>query len=160
MRNSFSKQQGFTLVEISIVVLIIGLLAGIGVPSFVRARTDSQRSLCISNLRVIDGAKEQWALIDRRNQGDPVNEDEVDTLVRNGMPHCPAGGGYTYGVVGEAPACSLAEEQQHVLPWASSPEQSEEATEEEEEESDDKKGGKGKGKGKGKGRGKGRGRDK
>ena len=144
------------MVEITIVVLIIGLLAGMGVPSFLRARTDSQKNLCISNLRVIDGAKEQWALISHRIQGAAVNEDEVDTLVRNGMPQCPAGGRYTYGVVGEAPACSLAEEQQHVLPWASSPGQSGEETEE--EEGDNKKGGKGKGKGKG--RGKGRGRDK
>ncbi len=53
------KNQGFTLVEIMIVVLIIGLLAAIAVPNFIRARKNTQRSACIDNLRQIEGACEQ-----------------------------------------------------------------------------------------------------
>ncbi len=55
-------KKGFTLVEIMIVVAIIGLLAAIAIPSFMRARTRSQQNACINNLRQIDGAKEQYGM--------------------------------------------------------------------------------------------------
>jgi len=49
-------------VEIMIVVAIIGLLAAIAIPNFVRARTTSQTNACINNLRQMDGAVQQYAL--------------------------------------------------------------------------------------------------
>ena len=53
------KKQGFTLVEIMIVVLIIGLLAAIAIPNFIKARKTTQMNACIDNLRQIEGAMEQ-----------------------------------------------------------------------------------------------------
>lgn len=106
------RKQGFTLVEIMIVVLIIGMLATIAVPSFMKARENSQTNACINNLRQIDAAKEQLALEDNAAQGAKLIASDVDAFIKGGAPTCPGGGTYTYNKVGTDPACSISE---HVL---------------------------------------------
>ena len=61
MKTIQNRKSGFTLVEIMIVVAIIGLLAAIAIPNFVKARTSAQTNSCIANLKQIQGAIEQGA---------------------------------------------------------------------------------------------------
>jgi prepilin-type N-terminal cleavage/methylation domain-containing protein len=111
MRIKTNRKSGFTLVEIMIVVAIIGLLAAIAIPNFVKARGTAQKNACINNLRQIDGAKEQWALENRASAGANVSTDATTgaySYIKGGVvPVCPAGGTYTPGAVNADPTCSL-----------------------------------------------------
>src|ERR1041385_2010247 len=102
--NKTNRKGGFTLVEIMIVVAIIGLLAAIAIPNFVKARTTAQKNACINNLRQIDGAKEQWALENKKKTGDAVQDSDITPYIKGlVMPTCPAGGTYTTGPVNTNP---------------------------------------------------------
>ena len=115
MKINTSRKAGFTLVEIMIVVAIIGLLAAIAIPNFVKARETAQKNACINNLRQIDGAKEQWALENKKNTGSTASPASINAYIKNGAPSCPANGSYTYGSVGTNPTCSLGGSKQHSL---------------------------------------------
>ena len=109
MQVTNSRKAGFTLVEIMIVVAIIGLLAAIAIPNFVKARTASQKSACISNLKQIDGAKQTWALETKKVSSDtPAKTDlyGTDKYIRD-EPSCPASGSYTIATVANKPTCSI-----------------------------------------------------
>jgi prepilin-type N-terminal cleavage/methylation domain-containing protein len=107
MQIKTNRTQGFTLVEIMIVVAIIGLLAAIAIPNFVKARQNSQKNACINNLRQIDGAKAQWALENKKTDGDQaVSADIQPYLKGNLMPSCPAGSAtYVIGLNSAPPSC-------------------------------------------------------
>ena len=118
MKIQTSRKAGFTLVEIMIVVAIIGLLAAIAIPNFIKARATSQKNACINNLRQVDGAIQQWALENKKVSTDSVTAADVTPFLGRGgtgeFPTCPAGGpAYVLATVTDKPTCSIAG---HVLP--------------------------------------------
>jgi prepilin-type N-terminal cleavage/methylation domain-containing protein len=110
MKINTSRKAGFTLVEIMIVVAIIGLLAAIAIPNFVKARNSSQTNACINNLRQIDAATQQWAMENNASDATAPTAAVYDYIKGgiNTATNCPGGGTITLGTyVTNSPTCSI-----------------------------------------------------
>src|SRR5215510_405254 len=112
MKQKNFGQRGFTLVEIMIVVSIIGLLAAVAIPNFLKARARSQSTVCINNLRQVSHAAQQWALENKKSANSPVTAADVLPYMKASVI-CPAGGttfanSYDLTTVAEDPTCKKA----------------------------------------------------
>lgn len=106
-----SAISAFTLIEITVLTGILGLLLTLAVPNFVKRREEAQRQLCIHNLNQIDAAKLDWAMKTGMGSGEVPYEDELAPFFANQrMPLCPAGGEYDFGAVSEPTLCSLVDD--------------------------------------------------
>jgi prepilin-type N-terminal cleavage/methylation domain-containing protein len=117
MKCKICSKKGFTLVEIMIVVAIIGLLATIAIPNFMRARTTAEKTACINNLRQIDNAKEQWAMESKATPSATPTIANIQPYMGRGTagtaPTCPMdsnnsfGTSYSINDLQTAPTCLI-----------------------------------------------------
>jgi len=99
-----TRKKGFTLVEIMIVVAIIGLLAAIAIPNFIKARESAEKNACIENLKQIQGATQVWALANDKTGSDtPATSDLAPNYIKR-WPECKKAG-YVPTAVNTNPAC-------------------------------------------------------
>jgi prepilin-type N-terminal cleavage/methylation domain-containing protein len=124
MYRRVSEDRGFTLVELMVVVLIIGVLVSVAIPIFNAARAKARRNTCYGNQRMIEGTATTWASLagGRRlaelagvvNRAHPV---VVEHILRT-PPTCPSGsvpadpdnptvaeGAYVFNATGWVQAC-------------------------------------------------------
>ncbi len=112
------RRKGFTLVEIMIVILIMGLLLSIALPQWARARERSQSKSCIATMRQIRDAKDQYAMEMRLSNGAPCAVGDIwpSYIRQSSPPTCPSGGVITIGIIGTDPTCTIVGLYPHVLP--------------------------------------------
>ena len=98
------NRKGFTLVEIMIVVAIIGLLAAIAIPNFVRARQTALQNACISNLKQIQGCIQVWAI---DTGADSTATPAMDVICPDYIKSWPNCGTASYAIpaVDDTPTC-------------------------------------------------------
>lgn len=108
MRKTWNSS-GFTILEVMIVVGLVGLLAVLAVPSALKSRSTASQQICLSNLRQIESAKEQWAVEYKKSATDTPSDSELfgrDKYIRF-KPRCPEGGAYTLNPNELKPVCSI-----------------------------------------------------
>ena len=94
-----------------VVVAILGIVAIVSIPNYVKSRGAATHSTCVRNQTIIEHAVQEWAFMNGKNADDAysLTDRELLSYFRGSrLPECPGGGVYTPGgTASEAPNCSV-----------------------------------------------------
>ena len=94
-------------IMLSMAVAPVAMASAIAIPSFMKSRGAARNSACLNHLRLIDHAKQQWAIENNKADTDVPAEKDLAKYFKGGhLPVCPNGGKYSINAVSEAPTCS------------------------------------------------------
>jgi type II secretion system protein G len=125
-----NQKAGFTLVEIMIVVLIIGILLAIAIPNFVSARESARAKSCVGNLKQLDSATQQYCMDKKLNASNYVaSMPTIDSNATTGLvgtagylrttPACPSSGTYVVApTISDSPYCTISGQAKNATPVA------------------------------------------
>ncbi|HEY3332840.1 MAG TPA: type II secretion system protein [Capsulimonadaceae bacterium] len=118
----WKRNSGFTLIEIMIVVLLIGVLLAIAVPTLFHARDVSRANACVATMRQIESGKAQYLIETKQPSTHNFSSDPQGGIgviypkyVKT-YPVCPSGGIYSLNTGNNDVTCSfVAQDAAHVL---------------------------------------------
>ncbi len=108
MKQSTCRKSGFTLVELIVILVVLGVLGGIAIPKYIQNRTTKRRNACTANLKMMDGAKWSWS-VETRQAGTAVPADSDIfgwSLYMGSKLLCPLGGTYSLNAISIRTTCS------------------------------------------------------
>jgi prepilin-type N-terminal cleavage/methylation domain-containing protein len=103
------KLAGFTLLEVMVISAIVGIMAMIAVPNFIKARVTAQQKMCIKNLHSLSETKQQWGFENKRPATAIPTPAQLQVYYgKSRMPVCPSQGTYSLRALNREPVCNRA----------------------------------------------------